>query len=105
MASKLHVKKGDKVEVISGKDKKKQGKVLVSYLATGKVLVEGVNIIKKHTKGTQQNPAGGIVEKEAPIDASNVLLYCSKCGKGVRYGHKITGDKKTRVCVKCGKEL
>ena len=105
MASTLHVKKGDKVEVISGKDKKKQGKVLVSYPKTGKVLVEGVNIIKKHTKGTQANPAGGIIQKEAPIDASNVLLYCSKCEKGVRYGIKIEGDKKLRVCKHCGKEL
>lgn len=105
MASTLHVKKGDKVEVISGKDKKKQGKVLVSYPKTGKVLVEGVNIIKKHTKGTQQNPQGGIVEKEAPIDASNVLLYCPKCGKGVRTGSKVDGDKKVRVCKSCAKEL
>lgn len=105
MASRLHVKKGDKVEVISGKDKKKQGKILSASPKTGKVLVEGVNIIKKHTKGTQANPAGGIIEKEAPIDASNVLLYCSKCEKGVRYGIKIEGDKKLRVCKHCGKEL
>lgn len=105
MASRLHVKKGDKVEVISGKDKKKQGKILSASPKTGKVLVEGVNIIKKHTKGTQANPAGGIIQKEAPIDASNVLLYCSKCEKGVRYGIKIEGDKKLRVCKHCGKEL
>ena len=105
MASRLHVKKGDKVEVISGKDKKKQGKILSASPKTGKVLVEGVNIIKKHTKGTQANPAGGIIEKEAPIDASNVLLYCGKCEKGVRYGIKIEGDKKLRVCKHCGKEL
>ncbi len=105
MASRLHVKKGDKVEVISGKDKKKQGKILSASPKTGKVLVEGVNIIKKHTKGTQANPVGGIIQKEAPIDASNVLLYCSKCEKGVRYGIKIEGDKKLRVCKHCGKEL
>lgn len=105
MASNMHVKKGDKVEIISGKDKKKQGKVLVSYPKTNKILVSGVNIVKKHTKGTQQNPAGGIIEKEAPIAVSNALLFCSKCGKGVRYGHKIEGDKKTRVCKHCGKEL
>ena len=105
MASNLHVKKGDKVEIISGKDKKKIGKVLVAYPKTGKVLVEGVNIIKKHTKGTQKNPQGGIVEKEAAFDVSNVLLYCPSCKRGVRYGQKIDGDKKTRVCKKCGKEL
>ncbi|MDD2371763.1 MAG: 50S ribosomal protein L24 [Firmicutes bacterium] len=105
MASNLHVKKGDKVEIISGKDKKKTGKVLVAYPKTGKVLVEGVNLIKKHTKGTQKNPQGGIIEKEAAFDASNVLLYCPACKRGVRYGQKIDGDKKTRVCKKCGKEL
>lgn len=105
MASKLHVKKGDTVEVISGKDKKVKGKVLKSYPDEGKVIVEGVNIIKKHTKGTQKDPKGGIVEKEAPINVSNVLLYCSTCKKGVRYGKKIDGDKKVRVCKKCGKEL
>lgn len=105
MASTLHVKKGDKVEVISGKDKKKQGRILASSPKTGKVLVEGVNLIKKHTKGTQKNPQGGIVEKEAPIDASNVLLYCPNCGKGVRTGTKVDGDKKVRVCKACAKVL
>ena len=105
MTSKLHVKKGDKVEVIAGKDKGKQGKVLRSFPADGKVLVEGVNKVKKHTKGTQKDPAGGIKESEAPIAASNVLLYCSKCSRGVRTGSDMKGDKKVRVCKKCGKEL
>lgn len=105
VAPKLHVKKGDKVEVIAGKDKKKQGKVIVSFPKDNKVLVEGVNTVKKHTKGTQKNPQGGIIEKEAPIQVSNVLLFCSKCGKGVRHGYKIDGDNKVRVCKKCGKVL
>ncbi len=105
MASNLHVKKGDTVEVISGKDKKAKGKVLQSLPKAGKVIVEGVNKIKKHTKGTQKDPKGGIIEKEAPIASSNVLLYCPSCKKGVRYGQKIEGDKKVRVCKKCGKEL
>ena len=105
MASKLHVKKGDTVEVISGKDKNTKGKILRSLPKDGKVIVEGVNKIKKHTKGTQKDPKGGIIEKEAPIASSNVLLYCPTCKKGVRHGHKIEGDKKTRICKKCGKEL
>ena len=105
MASKLHVKKGDMGEVISGKDKGVKGKVLQSLPKDGKIIVEGVNKIKKHTKGTQKDPKGGIVEKEAPIASSNVLLYCPACKKGVRYGQKVEGDKKSRVCKKCGKEL
>ena len=105
MTPHLHVKKGDKVEVIAGKDKKKNGKVLESYPNDGRVLVEGINKVKRHTKGTQKNPQGGIIEKEAPIQASNVLLYCSKCNRGVRHGHEVKGDKKVRVCKKCGKVL
>ena len=105
MTPHLHVKKGDKVEVIAGKDKKKNGKVLESYPNDGRVLVEGINKVKRHTKGTQKNPQGGIIEKEAPIQASNVLLFCSKCNRGVRHGHEVKGDKKVRVCKKCGKVL
>lgn len=105
MTPHLHVKKGDKVEIIAGKDKKKTGKILESYPDNGKVLVEGVNKVKRHTKGTQKNPQGGIIEKEAPIQASNVLLFCSKCSRGVRHGHEVKGDKKVRVCKKCGKVL
>lgn len=105
MAFKLHVKKGDNVEVISGKDKNAKGKILRSLPRDCKVIVEGVNKIKKHTKGTQKNPKGGIIEKEAPINSSNVLLYCPTCKKGVKHGHKIEGDKKIRICKKCGKEL
>ena len=84
MASRLHVKKGDKLNVISGKDKKKQGKILSASPKTGKVLVEGVNIIKKHTKGTQANPAGGIIEKEAPIYASKVMILDPESKKPTR---------------------
>ena len=105
MTPHLHVKKGDKVAVIAGKDKKKNGKVLESYPNDGRVLVEGINKVKRHTKGTQKNPQGGIIEKEAPIQASNVLLFCSKCNRGVRHGHEVKGDKKVRVCKKCGKVL
>ena len=105
MTPHLHVKKGDKVEIIAGKDKNKNGKILESYPSGGKVLVEGINKVKRHTKGTQKNPQGGIIEKEAPIQASNVLLFCSKCNRGVRHGDEVKGDKKVRVCKKCGKVL
>lgn len=105
MTPRLHVKKGDKVEIIVGKDKKKNGKILKSYPDDRKILVEGINKVKIHTKGTQKNPQGGIIEKEAPIQSSNVLLFCSKCNRGVRYGYELREDKKTRVCKKCGKVL
>ena len=105
MTPHLHVKKGDKVEIIAGKDKKKNGKILKSYLSERKVLVEEINKVKIHTKGTQKNPQGGIIEKEAPIQASNVLLFCSKCKRGVRYRQEVKGNKKIRVCKKCGKVL
>lgn len=105
---KIHVKKGDMVQVISGKDAadKKTGKVLSVDHDKSRVLVEGVNIIKKHMKPTQARPQGGIVEKPAAIHSSNVLLYCSKCKEGVRAGKKIQADgTKIRVCKKCGQEF
>ena len=103
--STMKIKKGDTVKVIAGKDKDKEGKVVAVDKKNGKVTVEKVNIITKHTKPSAANQNGGIIQMEAPIDASNVLLYCSKCEKGVRYGIKIEGDKKLRVCKHCGKEL
>lgn len=95
---KMNVKKEDLVQVISGKDKGKQGKVLRALPATGKVVVEGVAIVKKATRPTPSNQAGGIVSQEAAIDVSNVALVCPKCGKPTRVGHQ---DGK-RVCKKCG---
>mgnify|MGYP000290329432 CR=1 FL=1 len=105
---KIHVKKGDMVQVISGKDAaaKKKGKILNVDAAKGRVIVEGVNMIKKHTKPTQARPQGGIVEKEAYIASSNVMLYCSKCKAPVRVSKKIQTDgTKIRVCAKCGEEF
>jgi len=105
---KVHVKKGDMVQVISGKDAadKKRGKVLAVDRTKGRVIVEGVNIIKKHTKPTQANPQGGIIEKPGFIHSSNVALYCSKCKGPVRVGKKIKEDgTKVRVCKKCGTEF
>ncbi|MGL4607951.1 MAG: 50S ribosomal protein L24 [Eubacteriaceae bacterium] len=98
----MHIKKDDIVMVISGKDKGKKGKVIHAYPSENKVLVENVNMITKHKKPTQQMQQGGIVRQEGKVQASNVLLYCEKCDRGVRTGHKFLSDgKKVRVCKKC----
>ncbi len=103
---KIHVKNGDMVQVISGKDAGKKGKILSVDTTKGRVVVEGANMIKKHMKPTQTSPQGGILEKEGPIASSNVLLYCSKCKAPVRAGHQILADgKKVRVCKKCGEQF
>lgn len=103
MANKLHVKKGDTVVVIAGKDVGKTGKVLAASPSKGKVVVEKVAMIKRHTKPSKNDPQGGIMEKESFIDASNVMMYCSKCKKGVRLAHAEGKNGKTvRTCVKCG---
>ena len=100
---KMSVKKGDKVQVISGKDKGKQGTVLRALPQEGKVVVEGVAIVKKAQRPTQQNQRGGIVQKEAAIDVSNVMLVCPSGGQPTRVGHEHddNGDP-VRVCKKCG---
>ncbi|WP_455136494.1 50S ribosomal protein L24 [Thermophilibacter sp.] len=104
--AKMNVKKGDKVVVLSGKDKGKEGEVLVAKPAEGKVVVEGVAVVKKAQRPTAQNQQGGFVEKEAAIDVSNVMLVCPKCGKPTRVGHDVD-DKgnKVRVCKKCGEKF
>lgn len=98
----MKIKKGDKVQVITGSYKGTVGEVLKVYPKTNKVVVEGVAIAKKHLKPTQMNPEGSIVEKEAAIDASNVMLYDSKAKKPSRVGYKIEKDKKVRVLKKSG---
>lgn len=105
MIKKLHIRTGDKVIVISGDDKGKIGDVVEVSPKEGKVIVSGVNIVKKHLKPRPPQEAGGIVEVEGAMYASKVQLYCAKCGKATRAAHKIEGDKKTRVCAKCGAEL
>ena len=103
---KTNVKKGDQVEVLSGKDKGARGEVLRALPAEGKVVVEGVAVVKRHTKPTQANQQGGIVEKEAAIDVSNVALVCPSCGKATRVGHDHNAEgKKVRVCKKCGAQF
>ncbi|WP_347489942.1 50S ribosomal protein L24 [Desulfoscipio sp. XC116] len=103
---KVHVHKGDTVLVIRGKSAGKKGKVLEVQLAKSRVVVEGVNKVKRHTKPTRSMPQGGIMEREAPIHSSNVMLYCSKCNQPTRVGRKILEDgKKVRQCKRCGEVL
>jgi len=103
---KVHVKKGDLVMVISGKDAGKKGKVLSVDRAKGRVIVEGVNIVKRHTRPTPKMPQGGIIEKEAPVASSNVMLFCNKCNRPTRIGKQFLADgTKTRVCKKCGEVI
>ncbi|MBQ6603731.1 MAG: 50S ribosomal protein L24 [Eubacterium sp.] len=99
----VKIKKGDTVKVIAGKDKDKQGKVLVVEPKKNRVVVEGINMVSKHTKANQQNTNGGIIEKEAPIDISNVM-YLHK-GKATRIGYKFVNGKKVRVAKSTGDVL
>ena len=101
--SKMRLKKGDRVRVISGKDKGKEGKILVSMPAENKVIVEGVSVASRHSKPTQANPQGGIVKKETPIYASKVMLVCPNTGKPTRIGHAFLEDgRKVRVAKVSG---
>ncbi len=104
--NKVHVKKGDTVQVIAGKDKGKKGKVVGVAPKEGKVIVEGVNMVTKHVKPKKQGQPGGILKAEGALYASKVNLYCSHCGKGVRYKTTVSADgAKTRVCAKCGDSI
>ena len=105
MANKLHVKTGDQVIVVSGNAKGTIGKVVEVSPKEGKVIVEGANIVKKHVRPRNAQEQGGIIEAPAAMYACKVQLYCPKCKKATRVAHKIDGDKKIRVCVKCGAEL
>lgn len=102
----LAIRKGDRVTVTTGKNKGKKGKVLKVVPAKNRVIVEGVNLLKKHTKPTKDNPKGGIIEKEAPIHISNVMLICPSCSKPTRVGRIVTkAGVKTRVCLRCNAEI
>ncbi len=103
--SKLHVKKDDTVIVVSGDDKGKKGKVLEVSPKEGKVIVKDVNIVSRHVKPRREGEQGGIVKVEGAMYASKVMLYCSKCDKGVRVKKSVVDGKKVRLCAKCGAEL
>lgn len=99
------IKKGDSVIVVAGKEKNKKGKVLKFVSDNKRVIIEGVNLISKHAKPSQQSPNGGIVKKEGSINLTNVMLFCANCQKGVRVGSKAVQDDKVRTCRACGEEI
>ena len=110
----MNVKTNDQVVVISGKDKGKKGKIIAAYPKMNRVTVEGVNVVTKHQKARNAMQPGGIIHKEMPIDVSNVMMVCPKCGKATRLAHKVTtvandAGKQTRkmirVCKKCNAEI
>lgn len=104
--SKVHVKKGDNVSVLSGKDKDKKGEVLTVIPSEGKVIVKGVNIVTKHQKPRNAADQGGIIHQESAIPACKVMLVCPKCGKASRTGKKVLEDgEKVRFCKKCGEVI
>ena len=102
MSKKVHVKSGDTVIVINGKDRGKTGKAMQVSPAEGKVIVEKINVVSKHVKPRQMGEPGGILQAESALYADKVQLICPKCGKPTRAGHVIDNDKKLRVCKKCG---
>ncbi len=101
----MKVKKNDTVVVLTGKDVKKTGKVLMAMPKSNKIVVEGVNVQEKNHKARSAQDTSSKIKREGPIDASNVLVICPKCGKATRVGHKIVDDKKVRICKKCGESL
>ncbi len=102
----FRIKKDDQIMVVAGKERGKTGKVMKVNGPKGTVLIEKLNMVKRHTKPSEQNQQGGIIEKEAPLHLSNVMILCSKCSKPVRVGKKILEDKsKVRFCKKCGEVI
>lgn len=101
----MRFKKGDNVKIIAGKDKGKTGKITHAFPDTEKIVVEGVNIHKKHTRPKKQGQKGQIIQMPMPIHMSNAMIVCKACGKATRITMKITEKEKIRACKKCGGEL
>ena len=95
------IKKNDIVKVVAGKDRGKTGRVIMVFPKKNRALVEGVNYVKKHARQTKQNQKGGIMQKEMPIQISNIMLMCKSCNKPTRVEINTTGNDKTRICKKC----
>lgn len=98
------IKKGDNVRMLLGKDRGKAGKVLFVFPKENKVVIESLNLMKRHLRPKKQGQKGQIVNKEKAVDISNVMLICSKCGKSARFGYRLEEKVKTRICKKCGGE-
>jgi large subunit ribosomal protein L24 len=103
--TKLSIRTGDKVKVIAGKDKGKEGKVLATLPHKERVIVERINMVKKATRPTQRNPKGGILEIEAPLHVSNVMIVCPKCSQTSRIGRRREDGNRVRVCKKCSNDI
>ena len=101
----MKVKKGDSILIISGKDKGRTGKIMKAFPKELKILVEGINLKKKHVRPKRDGEKGQVVEIPAVLDASNVKIICPKCGKATRVGYKIEKDIKKRICKKCKQEI
>jgi len=103
--SKIKLQKGDKVILLSGKDRGKIGVISRVIIKTNSLIVSKVNIVKKHIKATKKNPAGGVIETERPVPVSKVKLICPSCNKATRVGFGVIGKEKKRVCKKCQKAI
>ncbi len=107
----MHIKKNDMVQIISGNDRGKQGRVLKVLLDQNRIIVEGINFVKHHTRPNQKLPQGGIIEREAPIHSSNAMVICPKCNKLATTGMKVVVDEtknrtsRVRYCKKCGEMI
>jgi len=98
----MKIKKGDTIKIITGKDKGKTGKVLKVLLKKNKILIEGLNLYKKHVRPKREGEKGEIVLVPRPMDVSNIMLVCSSCNQATRIGHRFEAGKKVRICKKCG---
>ena len=101
----MKIKKGDTIQVIAGKDKGRTGKVERVYSKSKKILIENINMYKKHIQKSEQMPKGGVVDLSRPLTISNAMFVCPKCKKISRIGYKITEKNKVRICKKCKKEV
>ena len=102
----MKIRRGDRVRVLTGKDRGKEGEVMRAIPAEGRVIVDGVNIAKRHTRATRQTQQGGIIDKDMPIRVDNVAIVCSGCGKATRVGYRFDDQgRKVRICRKCKADL